>query len=236
MKRSSMESVVTNRRFLLAASILLIIAGTETVRAGKVDMAAFIKSSPIRYTRDFTLPCPQPLWEHILDNPVFMGLVWRAYGFDPPYMITARPGGFHIVDPGGLEGDLSLIESTRQQRTYIATGVIKNWGIPFSFRGKALFILNHGERDGETIITFSVYGDRGDNRVTNFMLHAISPLLTRLIHRRVARNIRDMGILVSDLQNHPDIVRTKLAYTDQPAFVHFRQSYMSSNRAGAVSE
>lgn len=220
-----MRPIFTCRCYIFALAILLILTGMGTIRADKLDTGAFIKSSPIRYSCDFSLPCPLSLWEHILDNPVFMGAAWRAYGFDPPYMITARPGGFHIVDPGGLEGNLSLIECSHEQRTYIANGVIKNWGIPFSFRGKALFILDHSEGDGETIITFNVYGDRGDNRITNLMLRAVSPLLTRLIHRRVARNIRDMGILVSDLQKHPEEVALKLTTADLPAYTHFRQSH-----------
>ena len=200
-------SVKRLTRFVL---IMLVTLSVFPVDGKALDIDAFIKKASISYEKKFTIDASLDMWNRILDHPVLMARLWDLYEFKPKYRIYERGKGFHISDPSGIEGELDVILNEPVKRIYYGTGKLKNWHIPVSFKGKALFLVNQTYEGGKVKVTLNIYGEGGANLVTDLLLKAISPLLTHYINRRITRNLRDLNILIDDIIQRPEKIRSEI--------------------------
>jgi len=198
-----------NRSGLYALIILFI--GITLCSARNINIVKFIDEAVIKYETGFTVNTTLVMWNRMLDNPCLMGKLWELYEFSPAYRINHKDSGFYVIDPTGIEGNLHLILSSSTGRIYYGTGSMKNWGLPVTFRGKALFRLHHISSDDNVTVTLHIYGEGGDTLITDLLLKAVSPILRMYIDRRITRNLRDLKIIIADIMNNPDKIRAGLS-------------------------
>ncbi len=199
------------KKILLVLTIIIVTAGTlSSTGTYVVDIKAFIESAVIRYKTDFTVDTTLEKWNLMLDNPLLMGRLWELYKFSPAYKVSLKDSDLYIVDPTGIKGYLFEIKSGMYDRVFYGRGTMKNWYIPFSLRGKALFLLHHTYSHNGVSVKLSIYGDKGDNIVMNLMLKAISPILRRYINRRIMSNLRDLKIIIADIEQNPEKISRSL--------------------------
>ncbi len=175
-----------------------------------LDIDAFIKGAFLTYETDFTMPTSPERFGRMLDDLFVMGALWEAYGFSPRYKVVRMGAVWHVVDPTGLEGNLRTVEASPRHRTLIANGRLKNWFIPKTISGRALFFLRYTPAPGGIAVRFTVYGEGSDNRLEQIMLKALSPILKYHIGHRVERNLRDLGTIMADIERIPNEVAGKL--------------------------
>ena len=198
-----------NKSGLYALIILFI--GITLCSARDVNIVKFIDEAVIRYETGFTVNTTLVIWNRMLDNPCLMGKLWELYEFSPAYKISRKGSEFHIIDPTGIEGNLYLILSSSTGRIYYGTGSMKNWGLPVTLRGKTLFRLHNISSHDNVTVTLHIYGEGGDTLITDLLLKAVSPILRMYINRRITRNLRDLKIIIADMMNNPDKIRTGLS-------------------------
>lgn len=205
----------TVKRFLRHPQLLIIaVFLVAIIVAGAVtygfDRETFIRDSCIQYENRFTLGTSQDRWRRILDNPALMAELWAVYECKPRYRVDNVNGKYVVVDPTGIQGTLSLLEITPIERTYFGRGKMKNWFIPISLKGSALFLVESGTKNDSLEVRLRVYGEGGDDVFTRILLKAVSPVLTGYIDRRVRNNIADLRRIVYDIETNPSAVRLKL--------------------------
>ena len=175
--------------------------------ADEINIEKFIDNAFFTYKTNFTVNTTLELWNRILDNPHLMGKLWEIYNFPPPYKVSIKDSGYHIIDPAGIEGDFYEIQSGKNKRVFSAKGRLKKWFIPVSLSGKALFVLNYTNSQNLVSVKLHIYGEGSTSILENLGLKAISPILLIYINRRVKRNVSDLKILISDITNNPDKIR-----------------------------
>ena len=178
--------------------------------AHEIDIEQFKKNACVQYTTEFTIETTPDMWNRMLENPYLMGKLWELYDFDPPYKVSRNGTALHIIDPTGIEGDLYDLQSDGNQRIFYGNGKLKNWGIPISLMGKALFFISYTAGHNDVTVTLQVYGEGGDSFVTRLLLKAASPVLRMYIKKRIERNLHDFKIIVLDIMTDPDKIRCKL--------------------------
>jgi len=204
------------RRFgtAFAAAVM---AGSLCSASGP-DIERFIENASITYEKRFELATSLERWNRMLGDPVLMGRLWALYGFKPAYEIREEKGLYHVIDPTGIEGELSEMETSPRHRIYAGKGKMKNWFVPVSLRGRALFILRHTGSSGRVSCVLEIYGEGGDDLVSKVLLKVVSPLLHRYIDRRVTRNLRDLEVIIDDMERNPRYVRSLLDEEYSAAF------------------
>jgi len=191
------------------AFAVAVLTGSPCSASGP-DVARFIENASITYEKKFELATSLKRWNRMLDDPVLMGKLWTLYGFKPAYEIREENGAYHVVDPTGIEGRLSEVKRSPRHRIYTGEGKMKNWFVPVSLRGRALFILKSTGNPGKVSCVLEIYGEGGDDLVSKVLLKVVSPLLRRYIDRRVTRNLRDLKIIIDDMERNPGYVRSLL--------------------------
>jgi len=189
--------------------IIRVTAGTFC-HADDINIEEFIKSASINYKTSFTIDTTLDRWNRVLDNPLLIGRLWERYGFSPAYKVSINGSFCQVIDPKGIKGNLFLIQSSNTKRIFYGIGRMKNWLIPVSLKGKALFILQYTFSNNKTSVTLDIYGEGGDNLITKLLLKAISPILMIHINNRVTYNLRDLKIIISDIDHNPDKIRNML--------------------------
>ncbi|MFC1692121.1 hypothetical protein ACFL1R_01290 [Candidatus Latescibacterota bacterium] len=179
--------------------------------AGELNIEEFIDNASITYKTGFEINTTVDRWNRILDNPVLMGRLWKLYEFSPKYVISSKGTGYHIFDPSGIEGDLEILEADDNHRIFFGKGKMKNWFVPVSLRGNAIFLLYHTVTHNRVSVKLNIFGEGGDTFLTRLLLKAISPILSMSIHRRVTNNLRDLKIIVNDIENNPDAIKPFLS-------------------------
>ena len=199
------------KRGLFILTVIMVVAGILSF-AGTyiVDIKAFIESAVIRYETDFTVDTTLERWNLMLDSPLLMGRLWELYKFTPAYKVSLKDSDLYIVDPTGIKGYLFEIKSGTYDRIFYGRGTMKNWYIPFSLRGKALFLLHHTYSHNGVSVNLRIYGDKGDNVVMDLMLKAMSPILRRYINRRVMSNLSNLKIIIEDIEQNPEKISRSL--------------------------
>jgi hypothetical protein len=192
--------------FILAAAI----SYAAPVSNEKIDISKFVAGAFLKYETGFSLPTTPERFGRMLDDLFFMGALWEAYGFTPRYRVVRIGTAWYVIDPSGLEGIISTVDVSSLQRTLIANGKLKNWFIPMTITGRALFILAYERTPGGITVRFTVYGEGSDSRMEQVMLKAISPILCHYIGHRVERNFRDLCTIVADLEKNPTEITRKL--------------------------
>ncbi len=114
----------------------------------ELDIDRFIDGAFIKYETVFPLPTTPERFGRMLDNLFVMGALWDAYGFSPRYRVVRLGTVWHVIDPSGLEGILRTVDASVNQRTLIANGKLKNWYIPKTITGRALFFLRYANAPG----------------------------------------------------------------------------------------
>ncbi|MBN1291230.1 MAG: hypothetical protein JXB48_05260 [Candidatus Latescibacteria bacterium] len=190
--------------------ILCLVCTFALCLAHDINIEKFKENACVQYTTEFTVETTPDMWNRILDNPLLMGKLWELYQFEPHYKVSRRGSNLHIIDPSGIEGDLISLQSGNNLRIFYGNGTMKNWGIPISLMGKALFFLDYTYNRRQMVVTFRVYGEGGDTVVTRLLLKAASPVLRRYIRKRIEHNLRDFKIILTDIMKDPDKIRHKL--------------------------
>lgn len=193
-----------------AVTVLFLVTASRS-RGISLNIDEFIENASIRYEKVFTIDAPLDLWNRMLDNPVLIGKLWEIYNFTPHYLFTSKGAGIHILDPTGIEGDLVEIHSDTFSRIFYGSGNMRNWHIPLSLKGKALFLIKHTYEHEKVSVTLSIYGEGGDTVVTRLLLKAVSPLLTYYINRRVTRNLADFEKIIDDIIHRPEKIRPRIS-------------------------
>jgi len=211
MRVFSIKRALGFRRNLVILIGVLAGAAVFATSTFSLDTDQFIRDSSIRYEKRFTVGTSLERWQRILDNPALMAELWRLYDCKPHYRIESKEGTYTIIDPTGIQGSLSLIALSPVQRTYFGKGKMKNWFIPISLKGSALFFVESRQEIGSVTVRFRVYGEGGDDLFTRMLLKAVSPVLTSYIDRRVTRNVADLSRIIDDMEKKPDEVRESLS-------------------------
>jgi len=136
---------IGRRAFFISAVSMLAFAVSRSAPSPSngLDIDAFIKGAFLTYETDFTMPTSPERFGRMLDDLFIMGALWEAYGFSPRYKVVRMGTVWHVVDPTGLEGNLRTVEASSHHRTLIANGRLKNWFIPKTISGRALFFLRY---------------------------------------------------------------------------------------------
>jgi len=192
-------------------SLVILMEPTTCCLAQSVNIKEFIEHASISYETMFTINTSLDMWNRMLDNPYLMGKLWEFYDFTPRYKVSMKGSAVHVIDPTGIEGDLYEIESGINTRIFYGKGKLKNWGIPISLLGKALFLLHYTSAENQVSVTLNIYGEGGDDMITNLILRAVSPILCMYINHRVTRNLRDLKIIIADIMHNPDRIRLSLS-------------------------
>lgn len=195
----------------IAVLLAVILTAITAPSSFALDTEQFIRDSSIQYEKHFTVGTSLERWQRILDNPTLMSELWCLYDCKPHYRIESKEGKYTIVDPTGIQGSLSLIALSPVQRTYFGKGKMKNWFIPISLKGSALFFVESFQENDGVTVRFRVYGEGGDDLFTRMLLKAVSPVLTSYIDRRVTRNVADLSRIVDDMEKKPDEVTKSLS-------------------------
>ncbi len=202
-----------------AVTALALLCAIPPSLTAEVDIKRFIARASIRYETTFTLDTSLERWNRMLNDPVFMAVLWNQFEFSPPYRIVQAGTAFHVADPTGLTGLVTVTELTPARRVYLGKGRIRNWMVPVAISGRALVIVSSGATaGGRTAVRFEVYGEEGDNRAARVLLKVVGPVLTRLIGRRITRNAEDLGMLARAIEERPGEVRERLPVEWRPAF------------------
>jgi len=184
----------------------------------EIDIPRFIETASIVYEKQFEIEGTVDTLNRMFANPVLTSEIWRLYDFSPPYLVNTNDSGYRVVDPTGIRGDLVLIRNNRGMRIYMGNGRMKNWFVPFSLRGKALFIIRYRQVGGSLLCSMNIYGESGSDLLSKILLKAVSPLLHKGIDKRVTRNLRDLRILTSDIERNPENIRPLLDPRSVEAF------------------
>ena len=190
-----------------------LIWGTLSTFSGAeyLNIAEFIDKASITYKTHFTVDTPLERWNLMFDNPLLIGTLWELYTFSPPYRVSRKGSGYHINDSKGIEGDLyEIYPGNDHTRVFWGNGTLKNWFIPVSLSGKALFILDYTVTQKQVLVALSIYGESGDDIITTILLKTLSPLICTFVDRRVTQNLRDLKIIISDIEHNPDKIRAVL--------------------------
>lgn len=179
--------------------------------AEKLDINRFIGGAFLRYDTAFTVITTRERWNRMLDNLFLIGKLWEVYGFSPRYKVFPLGTVYHIVDPTGIEGMLRVVDSGRDHRTFLANGRMRNWYIPVTLTGRVLFLFRYSDEQGKVFVRLSVYGEGSENRIEQMMLRVLAPLLNVYIDRRITRNLRDLNMIITDMERSPDLIRGKIA-------------------------
>ena len=203
---------IGRREFVALAVSILTTASSHAAPSPQsgLDIDAFISGAFLKYETDFPLTTTPERFGRMLDDLFIMGALWEVYGFSPRYKVVRMGTVWHVIDPTGIEGTLRTVEASGLHRTFIARGKLKNWFIPKTISGRALFFLRYTTAPGGISVRFTVYGEGSDNRLEQVMLKALSPILKYHIGHRVERNLRDLGTIVTDLERDPKQVAGKL--------------------------
>lgn len=186
--------------------------------AANVDTGRFIEEASVEYTGHFHVSTGIGTFEAMLDDPVLMGRLWEMFECKPAYRISSQSGMYHIIDPSGIEGMLSLIEVSNGARTYIGKGRLKNWYMPVSLKGRALFFLDYTAVGDSVALKFTVYGEKGDTAAIRLLLKAVSPLLRHSIDKRAKQNMVDLNRICRAIAGDPDNIRRNLDIFAAQAF------------------
>jgi hypothetical protein len=194
---------------VLAADILF--SSAVSCDAETLDINRFIGGAFLRYDTAFTVTTTRERWNRMLDNLFLMGKLWEAYGFSPRYKVFRLGAAYHIIDPTGIEGMLQTVDADVNRRTFLANGKLNHWYIPVTLTGRVLFLVRYSDEQGKVVVRLSVYGEGSENRIEQMMLRALAPLLNVYIDRRITRNLRDLNMIITDMERSPDLIRGKIA-------------------------
>jgi hypothetical protein len=191
-------------------SLLILLIFVVKAQAGQIDIAAFIQGAPVAYESSFTVDSSPEVWNKVLDHPDLMGKLWEVYGFRPAYQVTRKGTAFRVVDPTGLEGDLTRMKATSQSRIFYGVGRINHWAVPFDIAGRALFIFTYRLQEGKVLGKVEIYV-AGDGRFADFLLKIFSPLMRYYIGERFRHNLDDARTIISDILRDPGKIRKQLS-------------------------
>jgi hypothetical protein len=174
------------------------------------DIEAFKENCVITYSKSFSIDTTPEMYNIMLDYKHVIGRLWKIYEFDPPYEVTKTRRGIFIVDPSGIEGEMWEVETTPKRRIIYGEGrLVRFYGL-IDVPGRILFTLDAQHEPDTVHLDFHVYG-KGKSSVANIALFTVRPLLMGVVERRVERNLRDISIIIEDVTNNPDSVRSRLS-------------------------
>ena len=174
-----------------------------------IDTVRFIEDSCLNYATAFTLKVSPAVWERVVDSPYLFGKLWERYGFEPPYRLVRWGSVIHLIDPTGLEGDLFTVSADDSTRVFCGDGRMKNWGIPFGVRGRALFVLTYTAGEESVDARLRIFGE-GTGTFTDIIIKMCSPILKYYINRRITGNLRDANVILADIALRPAEIRSML--------------------------
>jgi len=192
---------------LFCCLILLAAPAIADVKAHANDL---IDDADVTYATSFTWSCSASTWERIIDHPLMMGALWKAYGYAPAYETSARGDTLHMADPTGLVGDALRFQREAGGVSYLVDGKLDHWAVPFFNEASSVFILKSRSAQGRIIADLKVYV-RAGSAVGSLVLQAAKPLLTKHVDNRVTLNLQDARRIVEDIDTSPARVASHLS-------------------------
>jgi hypothetical protein len=212
-----------NRRIVLVA-----IAFALTIRPAVADQdlpaqAALIIDSPdLAINCGYQLTTRAEVLDKILDEPIHLMRLWKAYRFAPHYEARAiaqavGQGGLHVDDPTGIQGEISPAGLSAGRRLYVASGAIAHRLVPH-FKGKAVLVIDETAESSGVRLRIDLYL-RMESRFIGFLMQPFVPYLRTLVLRRLGSNIADIGTILADLSERPAEAAARLSPEDSAALL-----------------
>ncbi len=193
------------RRVLLACVVAASLGPRPSLAAEDLaSLARQVEAHPdVTYRAAFTWPCRWVTWERMLAEPVLMGRLWRALGYEPAYDFSARGDTLHVVDPTGLVGDALPVMTAPGACTWWVDGRLNHWAVPVLNSGQAVFVVRSRQVDGGVAVDL-VVTVRAGSPLGNAVLRLARPLLAGHVQRRIDRNLRDGRRIAELVETAPD--------------------------------
>lgn len=166
--------------------------------------------SPIRFVSNLRT------YEFLATHPPLAAqLARRLYPLLERYTVTqVEEGVYTVEDHGALRGEARLIAATSDQRIYRVEGEFRSLAHLLRFTGRMVLILRYREvREGnrtamESDLDFYL---RIDHPFFHAMTKLLSPLIHTLIDRRVRTIVEAMRILFDQVHINPDGLYQRMA-------------------------
>lgn len=185
-----------------------------------VKTRILVEKATITYRTDFSVDSSLNVWNKVLDHPLLMGKLWNLYNFQPAYQVMKAKEGVKIVDPTGINGEISVSASSANSRTFYGRGAIDHWAVPSFISAESVFQFRY-QGDGQRIKgKFEVYL-RGDNNISDFLMKLFSGTLKGFLHSRFTNNMGDMQKIIFDLLHNPEEIRERLNGESLNDFMEF---------------
>jgi hypothetical protein len=194
----------------LLAWILIMFSGVAWGISYEKQIDELLKRPAISYEKPYTLETTEAIWVKVLDNPLLIGGIWKAYGFQPAYQVTPTPSGIHVVDPSGIVGDVFPVESAGTSRRFYGHGFINHWVIPSFFSAHGIIHFQYQVEQHLIRVQVKVFM-RGNNAVSNLVIRAFSGILINRVDSRISNHIRDMKTIADDITHHPEKTQQRLS-------------------------
>jgi hypothetical protein len=167
------------------------------------------QESDLSYSTSFTWQCSPRTWENLIENPSLLAALWQAYGYAPSYQVSVSKDILHVVDSTGLEGEVHLLETASDERTYLVHGKLNHWAVPFFNQGQAVFRLRGISSDGQVKGTIAI-DIKATSGVASAAIKLASPLVRARVDNRVTLNLIDVQRIVEAIEATPDSAAAKL--------------------------
>jgi hypothetical protein len=150
------------------------------------------------------LPVSLRQYEFLLDHPRLS--MTLAHIYDPSldlYKVEVRRNGLvHIADPGGLAGDMELVNAIPGRRVYFVSGHFDI--LKMRFYGRVVLLMSYSERGNETVpfvdSTTTSY-IKINSAFVGFIAKMMAFLFPRKVDERIGRfanAVRKVAIAVHD--------------------------------------
>ena len=211
------------KRSLLVLMLLSVLIGAVS-EDPRTERANAIREKPtVVYTGHFEIACAPAVMHAVLDNPMVMGALWKAYDYTPRYKVSAlaEPRAVHVQDPTGLIGDVWPVQDPTRRYVFLAEGTVDHWAVPILNAGAAVFDVDVAPGGpGTTVrITVSLKPESGLARAA---LWTLTPIAKSRIESRMTANFKDLRYILEAIATTPDAVAERL---DAPARQAFERAF-----------
>lgn len=164
--------------------------------------------------------------EFLLDHlPLLAALARHVHpGLEPYHITETAPGLYEVDDHGSIHGLLHRVAAAPGRRVYVAEGEFRSRAELIKFKGAVVIALRFEEEPAGSrrLRNEPQMHVRIDNVVMHGLLRFLSPLLNRIIDRRVAnltaaaeflsgRLMTDAGAVAREMQDWPDVTSEERA-------------------------
>jgi hypothetical protein len=208
-----------NRRSVLALIALAFTTRPVLAAQDLSSQAQLIIGSPdLALSGSYRLSTKAEVLDKMLDEPIQLMRLWKAYRFAPHYKARAIGlGGLHVDDPTGIAGEVFPAGISAGRRFYLANGAIAHRLVP-PFKGRAVLVVATTPEGSTVGLRVDLY-IRMESRFIGFLMKPFVPYLRTLALGRLESNLADMGTILGDLSTSPAEAAARLDPDDADALL-----------------